>query len=339
MIAAIAVSVGACRTPRADRDGHKAQSSHQVSAFTYQPINPLTVWLTSGGPEDLDGIGAEHYRDAMLTDLTNDATRVALAKRNAKGTLSFGPVTGGADGELYTMVVDYIKYMTISVPVRVFEVTANEKGGGATATTRLLAMEATPSAEKDGMRLRTGEDAGHQRVLARVDEGDTLREVFAGSMPLYIGIGVRVRADYEHVRGEVKVSGLPGLSAEASAGNIRGTLSVQTLGISGKDITPLLRIPSDLSIASIQSAIETAASVKLKIYDNATLIQPMIIGFESPVTEGDIVAELTSFIYSRNIRIQLKTSQRKNVKPTELLWLKWLTEHDARGDDQRVPSP
>lgn len=300
------------------------------NAFFYQPINPLTVWITSDGNPPHNGIPPTGYRQALLNEFSNETTRVALAKKNAKGVLSFGVGGANAEGEEYSMVVDYIKYMTISIPVRVIAATTPETGNGATpARTRYIAMKATsdPAVDKAFITGKPGHSANSkQQGIPRWEENESFKEIFAGSMPLYVGVGVRVRADFDQIKGDFKVSGLPGLSIEAAAGNIKGNLSVQGMGIGGKEITALMRIPSDLSIASIQGAIESATSIKLKMYDENTTIQPMIIGFESPVIESDVVAELTSFIYSQEIKTALMVADLETVGDKKVIWMDWTPE-------------
>jgi hypothetical protein len=348
-------------------------SDHQfVSAFTYQPINPLTVWIRSDN--GLDGVSPLLYRDAFLSDFSNDATRVAMAKMNAKGTLSYGPVGVTVAGETYSMIIDYIKYMTVPAGVRVYEartagvpprikpgfsarVPANlqpkdynrylyafESGTGIPDRVRYVAQDASAlPPQPSEQNSREGADKTMKQSIARVERDESIREIFVGSMPLYVGVGIRVRADFKSVGADLKLSGLPGLSAEAANGRISGTLSVQTLGIGGEEITPLMQIPSDLSIASIQAAIQAAASIKVKIHDPKTIVQPMIVGFESPVTEGDVVAELTSFVYSREVEASLKVTPTKTVDGTkELLWIDWDgPKRDGSADPKTgtTPSP
>src|SRR5262245_56303078 len=121
VLSLLALSLAGCQGAggAGGRAGGDAQTS-LVNAFTYPPINPLTVFLQSGD-DNHDGVPASGYQSAFLTDFANDATRVAMAKVNAKGTLSYGPVSATVTGETYSMIIDYIKYMTLSVPVRVFE--------------------------------------------------------------------------------------------------------------------------------------------------------------------------------------------------------------------------
>lgn len=339
-------------------DDGKIQTS--ANAFSYHPINPLTVWIKSN---ELDGLPPTAYRQAFLDDFSSDATRIGMYKVNANGSFSSGVVSSSADGETYSMVIDFIKYMTISIPVRVYEasspaqkptVTERIKGSDDTqsrkpkdapkevpARVRYLAIDASPSSVADRASLMPPKSVAPPgtRVVAQLneDEVDHVKEIFAGSMPVYVGVGVRVRADFKSFKGDVKIAGLPGLSAEAAAGNIRGTLSVQTMGIGGREITPLMRIPSDLSIASIQTAIETATSVKLKIYEDNTVVQPVVVGFESPVTDRDVIAELTSFIYSHEMLVELKKSRLITTDgKTDLIWPYWSGD---KKQDQSTGSP
>src|SRR5204862_8241997 len=103
-----------------------------------------------------------------------------------------------------------------------------------------------------------------------------------GNIPIYSGIAVRIRAEFTALASNLNISGLPGLGAAASANQIVGRLTVQTLGITGPDVTGLMPILSDISIASIQSAVQGLPAIKAKLYEDSSVAYPKIVGFESP---------------------------------------------------------
>ena len=350
-----------------------ARTEVYSNAFSYQPVNPLTVWLLSEGKADQ--LAPASYRVTFLNDFSNDATRVAFAKLNVNGTFSFGPVAATAKDESAALVVDYIKYMTISIPVRIFRATTAsvppkiqqeevswevarkapqilDAGTGIPASTRFLVMEGSVSAAEDERLIERGVEAApshnessssqslraYSRVVPRKTEKESIEEVFAGSMPVYVGVGIRVRADFQSIEGSVKVTGLPTLIAEASAGRVRGSLSVQTMGITGPKISPLMPIPSDLSVASIQSAVQAAASVKTLLWEDGTIVQPMLVGFESPVTDGEVTAALTSFMYSRVIAPKLEVGPVTKPGSDELVQARW-PNGQPRTQPENNPTP
>lgn len=56
-------------------------------------------------------------------------------------------------------------------------------------------------------------------------------------------------------------------------------LIVQTLGISGKQISSAIPIPDKINESTIQNAITALATIKSKLYDSETNIKPQVVGF------------------------------------------------------------
>jgi hypothetical protein len=102
-------------------------------------------------------------------------------------------------------------------------------------------------------------------------------------LPLYIGIGLRVTADIRVLRANTKIGGLGIIGAEADAGNLSGSLVVQTLGVNGKSISAALPIQSELNRTTAQNAIVSIGSIKALLYEQDTVVSPRVVGLYFPL--------------------------------------------------------
>ena len=85
----------------------------------------------------------------------------------------------------------------------------------------------------------------------------------------------------------VNLSGLPAIAAQAEAGSLRGSLVVQTLGVSGKNIATALPLPSELNTTTLTNSILSMGAIKAMIYDDATYKKARIVGFYNPFGGGE----------------------------------------------------
>lgn len=95
-------------------------------------------------------------------------------------------------------------------------------------------------------------------------------------IPTYVGVGLRMTANFYVTEGSVDLGNLIMIGAAAQAKQIAGTLVLQSLGLSGKNVS--VPIPSDISTASIQQALVAIGTIKSKIYDAETQISPRVVG-------------------------------------------------------------
>ena len=111
------------------------------------------------------------------------------------------------------------------------------------------------------------------------------------NVQVYYGVGLRVIANISVISGKINISNLYGLAAAAEAKQISGTMTIQTLGISGPSITPLLPIPSEISANSIQNALIAIGSIKAKMYDSTTNITiiPRVVAIYNNIGGGQKV--------------------------------------------------
>lgn len=108
-----------------------------------------------------------------------------------------------------------------------------------------------------------------QNVVVRQDYQKFLPFTKPGDNVVYrVGIAIRIVASVQILKGEVNTGGLLPLGIAASAGRVSGSLEMAVLGISGANITSAIPLPSQITPETVQKAIEAAAVIKSRIFDN-----------------------------------------------------------------------
>ncbi|WP_299113043.1 hypothetical protein [uncultured Winogradskyella sp.] len=102
-------------------------------------------------------------------------------------------------------------------------------------------------------------------------EGDSIKKS--------IGVAVRMIAEITTSKRGLDLTNLFKLSVDAEKENISGSLTVRSIGISSQKVNQSIPTTTDLSPASIATALQTVATIKSSIYDNETRITPYLIGF------------------------------------------------------------
>jgi hypothetical protein len=92
-----------------------------------------------------------------------------------------------------------------------------------------------------------------------------------------IGIVFRVQAELISKSKEVNLNGLFSIGLAAQSGAISGSLKVQVHGLSGEPVSSLLPLPSDISEASLQAAMQSVALLKAKVWDSRVSVIPQEI--------------------------------------------------------------
>jgi hypothetical protein len=162
----------------------------------------------------------------------------------------------------------------------------------------------------------SAEVVGYEAVIPDIT-GDSVRRnsqiaLLLGSrydlvtIPIYIGIGMRLSADIRALKGGIKLTSLGGIAADAEASSVSGTLTVQTLGITGKAIATALPLPSKLDQTTVENGILALGSSRAAIYGNSgpngdVVTTPRVVGLYSPVGSDP---RLINAIYSELSRAQ-----------------------------------
>jgi hypothetical protein len=230
------------------------------SSYGYQPLDPAPTKIQPIGADGKPVSAAQPTREEILGALPDETMRLAIGKIDSSGKISYGPASISASNSQYVVTIDYVKSNTVAFFVK------KEALPGSTGSFRVTLL---PSAK----------------------EADS-------SVPVYVGVGLRLTANLTTNESGINLGNLLAIGAAAQANKLSGTLVLQTLGITGENISTALPIPSEISIASIQNAIQAIGTMKAKLYDSKTVIQPRVVavyntlGGDSGVINGFIASVL-----------------------------------------------
>lgn len=286
--------LGSCDKPAARIPQTEAATQ---SAFTYVPLDPLPV-VAEGGADCTYREGrATSSLKPVLEALPDNAVRVAIRQLDASGSATVGPAKMGAEGHQYQVILDYINADVVNMR---FVVTRDIKGkivGLKRQSDGAAPMNAGEAYEGASAAPGDGPGAAAQPAAPEPEES---------VIPVYVGVGLRLTANVTVLKGNVNLSSLGALAAEAQANNIRGALIVQTLGITGKQVTTALPLPSELNATTIQNAILALGSIKAMVYDPSTIISPRVTGVYNPLGTSDerIINQIVSGIARWPVRWQ-----------------------------------
>ena len=237
----------------------------QNSGFTYVPLDPLPVISKPGLGCKVDSSQEIDY-EPVLRALPDNAVRIAVASLDVSGQLSFGPVRIGTSGNSYQVVLDYINVDTANIYFDIWYSRASEEVRSLYSTNRL------PSDAKISVvRFEPG---------TRDAKGDVV------VIPVYVGVGLRLTATVNVLRGTVNLSSLGAIAAEAQANRVSGSLVVQTLGITGSQITTALPLPSELNATTIQNAILSLGAIKAVLSNMDAIKNPRVTGIYNSIGTG-----------------------------------------------------
>lgn len=283
-----------------------------AGGINYVPIEPLAVKtelhdncsINEREKEirKVEKIHVTPYQSAM----PDQTVRMAVSEVTGSMSVGFGPIKAGKEGESYQVVVDYA--VTDVVPLRLL--VRKTVGGQVTSYNMFGAPFTYPQYKpKDGKPVEldlqkvvpatiipsyevypllngsTTEGSPHQRSLEELSKSE--KENFKLiTVSTYVGYGLRITASIKIDKGTVTISGLSQLAAEASLGNVSGTMVVQTLGMTGELVSTNLPLPNELDRSTAQTAILAIGSIKALLHDPKMKIYPRIIGFSDTVGGG-----------------------------------------------------
>lgn len=266
-----------------------------ASGYGYVPLDGLAIeptlqdesckpWRKSvsnpsfrSTPRDLQGdrAGQDPYRP-LLASLPDISVRFAVASFDASGGLTFGPSQITAQGHVYRAILDYVNVDAIPVTFRI-------------------------SAFKDGVPINLKDapknlGVSYDAKAIALDEEPTRSTEETGefvTIPVYVGIGMRLSADITALQGGVPLISLGAIGLEAQANRLTGTLTVQTIGITGQSIATSLPLPSKLDQTTIENGILAVGSSRAVVYRldgedaapaiGSTVTTPRVVGLYSPI--------------------------------------------------------
>jgi len=92
-----------------------------------------------------------------------------------------------------------------------------------------------------------------------------------------VGVVFRIEAELETKKKDVDLNGLFAIGLAVKQGVASGQLRVKVYGLSGEPVSSLIPSPADVSESSIQSAMESVALLKSKMYDPKVTVIPQEI--------------------------------------------------------------
>lgn len=285
------------------------------TAYGYIPLDGLAVQEVqspeSCNPWTADGSagGGDPYMQ-LFKSLPDVTVRFAVAAFDASGGLSFGPATVTAKGRNYQAVLDYVNVDAVPVTMLVsatldgrpiplsYAITLASGRGPVTVPpaaqgASVTYLVARPGAVRftarayEAAALSTGADPSDQ------DGGELL------TIPVYVGIGMRLTANIKAEQAGVALTGLTAIGFEAQAGKLSGTLSMQTIGISGPGVTGTVPLSDALDQTTISNATAAIHSIRAVVYSTShqsdIVITPRVVGIFSPIAS---TPDLINAIYS-----------------------------------------
>ncbi len=255
----------------------------------YQPIDPIQLKVE----KENDTLS---FKD-IISEFPNEATRVAVGKINQSGSLTFGSFNIARKGESYSVIIDYIKYITTAIPASYAESHStkkyidyaknnynflNENLDSIKIPEKLKSMHVLLS--EYTLSTNYGSVDEFNAELQSPNQNLRLNKAQTHNIkiPVYVGIGLRIQASVTALKDSVNLGSLYGLGAAASQNKLSGTLIIQSLGISGENISPIIPIPDRINESTIQAAMQSLATIKSKIYDKKTKITPQVVAFGLP---------------------------------------------------------
>ena len=289
----------------------KAKSHGELeSGYTYIPLDAFSVNYS-----DCTNLQTIKQSD-FFNLLPDNSIRTSIQQFDLKeGKLSFVPVTLSSSGYSYKVTADYINSDTVNMDVTVVRTAIY-------GTTRkyVVPFESLPNKDKDGA-LVDGSETYYvygrkefvQLQTKNTDENLQLVNLsciptqfmrsgmepesikpgqipahgdpipFDLSIPVYVGVGLRVTANVISVKSGINVSGFAAISANVDTEYLQGTLTVQTLGVNGPEISAALPQNEELNRTTVRAAITSIAAIRAKLYQDNTIVQPRVLGIYLPV--------------------------------------------------------
>lgn len=266
------------------------------TGYNYIPVDPLGVGVSIEPPplgpnvSGWDRIALRYARCAsrrgrdpkkdfpdVMDALPDHTVRMAMRRISGSGNMGFGPVGFTASGNSYQVVVDSMFADTANVRFAI-------KIGSSKSSVALMALgeNIDSGTAIDVKRLESWEEvpAGYEEV----------------TIPVYVGIGLRLTANLFARKGGFDLGNLGGLAAKADGEKVSGSLTMQTLGVYNQQVAATYAVPNKLDETAIQNALVALGAVKAIVYDNDTGTRPRVTGIYNPLPTSD--PKLINKIYS-----------------------------------------
>lgn len=297
-----------------------------TSGYTYIPIDPSKVQIDPGRCSiDYATIGNKSQDFKLLDALPDNAVRLSMELSDANGQVTYGVSKIKGAGASYKLTADYVNSDTVNKKVWIgkkvlVETTTSSDGflwlfnKRTNAERKLvpakLATEAvfkTSNGDQKQTRIIpnsevyevfSSEDRHDSQANAEGDQGNVDFEEY--NVPIYVGIGLRVIAQGTSLTGDVNISGVGIVGAEAEANRLLGSLMVQTLGVNSQAVASALPVHSELSRTTAENAFVAIGSIKALLHQPETINFPRVVGMYLPFPGGKPLVNALISELSRN---------------------------------------
>jgi hypothetical protein len=291
----------------------------ELSGYTYVPVEAIRIDgfepcecaqpAAQPGGKTAAEIAAERNKE-VLKYLPDNALRISVQEIKANGEIKFGAVGATAKGSRYLVTFDHIISDSSSFDIWIAKTAIDWSTGirqpipirdRLNSGTHIIGTEQyhfraespdnqTPPSDVEIKQIfypwklkkmfawLDKEQFDHN--LAEAGELKLTYEKL--SIPMYIGVGLRVEAEIVSAEGGLNISGLQSLSGSQFSGN----LVTKTLGINGEGVQAAIPSDSELNRTSIQNSIIATAKIKTLLYaggDTALSLTPRVVGIYLPV--------------------------------------------------------
>lgn len=265
------------------------------SSYTYIPLDPLAVtWAKAGSCE------SSSNRLPLVEALPDQTVRMSIKKISVNGNVSFTGFETAAKDDTFEVTYDYGMSDTVSL--------------GLIVAKYLLAKKKYISIKDDSgsdnfvydyryfdTQSKESYKETYEKLKVEID-GQSIDETWTKVVvPIYVGLGVRMKANIKINDASADIGGLFSIAAAAASNKISGNLSLQTIGATSEKITATLPVPNEINEATLTNALIAMGSIKVMLHENAVKTSPRVLGFYNPFGGGDEFA---------NVVIQVLASER-----------------------------
>jgi uncharacterized protein YceK len=274
--------------------------AERLSGYTYIPVDPFSVQTNPGAsceentsftPDKSVSVAEVPY-GTLLESLPDNAVRTTVETFFLDGSVTYGASKISAKADSYRMTIDYINADTTNVDIWIKRESKNYE------TKKLEPINIFSPSHNKYSKYVPGSDLYTVTSTEPDKDLPDYRDYQYFSLPVYVGIGLRATADINEVKSGANISGLGAIGLGAESSQLKGSLTIQTLGVNGQAIAAALPIQSELNRTTAQNAITAVASIKALLYEDGTIVQPRVVGIYLPFPGGkalvnSIVSELS----------------------------------------------
>lgn len=295
------------------------------SGYTYIPLDPTKVKLSSSECT-INYLDFVIQNLELLNFLPDNAVRMSIESSDRLGNVTYGVANINSSNNTYKLTADYVNSDTVNktvwiahtIQTKITEKIIDSTGKVTHSEQRIerlsvdsisaLTNRATSSDLKEtvqNIEIIPGTQKFHviSSLSDRIFSQDSEFHRFdfkEYSVPIYVGIGLRIVAEGITKTNNANITGIGVLGIEAEENRISGSLTVQTLGINGESVASALPVQSELNRTTSNNAFVAIGSIKSMLHRTETIKAPRVVGLYLPLPGNKaLVNELISEL-SRN---------------------------------------